>query len=176
MILRRSLKPFLLPCVLLPCLLSSCGGQDDADASTAATPSPAATVTVSAPRAMAPTTTQASTATSSASTNPAFRRSLSPDQPMFVIHADTWNAADPQKIIDLIPADLRPYTVLLISLSISHKGATNNPCNWNQVANGIETARSWIKTAAANTRPSSSGDSTKPARSRQRSAGSTGPT
>lgn len=125
---------------------------------------------------MAPTTTQASTATSSASTDPAFRRSLSPDQPMFVIHADTWNAADPQKIIDLIPADLRPYTVLLISLSISHKGATNNPCNWNQVANGIETARSWIKTAAANTRPSSSADSTKPARSRQRSAGSTGPT
>lgn len=138
---------------------------------------------------------------------------------MFVIHADTWNAADPQKIIDLIPADLRPYTVLLISLSISHKGATNNQCNWNQVANGIETARSWIKTAAANgvwamvqpssggfshfpdypngtdlestvygeffrdyptssasTMPSSSGDSTKPARSRQRSAGNIGPT
>ncbi|WP_372162730.1 hypothetical protein ACCP91_04085 [Xanthomonas axonopodis pv. cyamopsidis] len=52
MILRRSRTPFLLPCVLLPCLLSSCGG-DAADAGTAATPSPAATVTVSAPRAMA---------------------------------------------------------------------------------------------------------------------------
>ncbi|WP_127170608.1 glycoside hydrolase family 98 domain-containing protein [Xanthomonas euvesicatoria] len=149
MILRRSRTPFLLPCVLLPCLLSSCGG-DAADAGTAATPSPAATVTVSAPRAMAPTSTQASTATASASTDPAFRRSLAPDKPMFVIHADTWNAADPQKIIDLIPADLRPYTVLLISLSISHKGATDNQCNWNQVANGIETARLWIKTAAAN--------------------------
>lgn len=65
---------------------------------------------------MAPTATQASTATASTSTDPAFRRSLAPDKPMFVIHADTWNAADPQKIIDLIPADLRPYTVLLISL------------------------------------------------------------
>lgn len=49
MILRRSRTPFLLPCVLLPCLLSSCGGEDAADAGTAATPSPAATVTVSAP-------------------------------------------------------------------------------------------------------------------------------
>ncbi|SON81748.1 hypothetical protein XAP412_370068 [Xanthomonas phaseoli pv. phaseoli] len=51
MILRRSRTPFLLPCVLLPCLLSSCGGEDAADAGTAATPSPAATVTVSAPPA-----------------------------------------------------------------------------------------------------------------------------
>lgn len=78
------------------------------------------------------------------------RRPLSPNQPMFMIHADTWNSADPQKIIDLIPADLRPYTVLIISMSIYHEGANGNQCNWLQVENGIETARSWIKTAAEN--------------------------
>ncbi|UXA70207.1 sugar-binding protein [Xanthomonas prunicola] len=150
MILRRSRKPLLLPCVLLSCLLSSCGGQDAPDTSSAATPSPAATVTVSAPRAMTSTTTPAATTTATTRPDPSLRRTLSPDQPMFVIAADTWNAADPQKIIDLIPADLRPYSVLLISLSINHKGATGNQCNWIQVENGIETARSWIKTAAAN--------------------------
>lgn len=67
-----------------------------------------------------------------------------------MIHADTWNSADPQKIIDLIPADIRPYTVLIISLSINHDGANGNDCKWLQVENGIETARSWIKTAAEN--------------------------
>lgn len=113
-------------------------------------PSPAATVTESAPRAMTSTTTPEATTTASVTSDPSLRRTLSPDQPMFVITADTWNAADPQKIIDLIPADLRPYSVLLISLSINHKGATGNQCNWIQVENGIETARSWIKTAAAN--------------------------
>lgn len=69
---------------------------------------------------------------------------------MFIIHADTWNSADPQKIIDLIPADIRPYTVLLLSLSIYHDGATGNACNWRQVENGIDTARSWMKIAAEN--------------------------
>lgn len=95
----------------------------------------------------------ASSNSSAASSKPmvtGMRRPLSPNQPMFMIHADTWNSADPQKIIDLIPADIRPYTVLIISMSIYHEGANGNQCNWLQVENGIETARSWIKTAAEN--------------------------
>jgi hypothetical protein len=92
-----------------------------------------------------------SSSSSVSSANPSgMRRPLSPSQPMFMIHADTWNSADPQKIIDLIPADIRPYTVLIISMSIFHEGANGNQCNWLQVENGIEVARSWIKTAAEN--------------------------
>lgn len=91
-----------------------------------------------------------SSSSSSTASGTAMRRPLSPSQPMFMIHADTWNSADPQKIIDLIPADVRPYTVLIISMSIYHEGAKGNQCNWLQVENGIETARSWIKTAAEN--------------------------
>lgn len=90
----------------------------------------------------------ASSVSSAVSTG--MRRPLSPNQPMFMIHADTWNSADPQKIIDLIPADIRPYTVLIISMSIYHEGTNGNQCKWLQVENGIETARSWIKTAAEN--------------------------
>ncbi len=71
---------------------------------------------------------------------------------MFLVHVDTWNSADPQKIIDLIPQDVRPYTVLVLSLSILHDDKTSTPaqCRWRQVENGIETARSWIKVAADN--------------------------
>ncbi|QEI13547.1 carbohydrate-binding protein [Cellvibrio japonicus] len=87
---------------------------------------------------------------SSSATGVTMRRPLSPSQPMFMVHIDTWNSADPQKIIDLIPADIRPYVVMVISMSIYHEGANGNQCRWLQVENGIETARSWIKTAAEN--------------------------
>ncbi|WP_309762484.1 glycoside hydrolase family 98 domain-containing protein [Chryseobacterium sp. SORGH_AS_1175] len=66
------------------------------------------------------------------SANPVFsqntvplRRTVSPQQPMYMIHIDTWNYANPQKIIDLIPADIRPYVVMNISLSISHDVPTS---------------------------------------------------
>ncbi|QSQ41524.1 carbohydrate-binding protein [Xanthomonas translucens pv. undulosa] len=153
--MHTGLSKSALPCALLSVLLSSCGG-DDPDGSgaaaavdlTMATPS-AWSVTTRTPAA-APRAAAVTAAAASETPDASLRRPLSPHQPMFLIHADTWNAADPQKIIDLIPADLRPYTVLLISLSINHQGATGNQCNWIQVENGLETARSWIKTAAAN--------------------------
>ena len=77
----------------------------------------------------------------------AMRRPISPNQPMYLIHIDTWNYADPQKVIDLIPADIRPYVVLNISLSISHDATTGA---WTKVEYGYETAKSWLRTCAEN--------------------------
>ncbi|NMB39305.1 MAG: hypothetical protein GX994_07030, partial [Firmicutes bacterium] len=57
------------------------------------------------------------TATATSNTN--LRRPVSPEQPMWLVHIDTWNWADPQKIIDLIPEDILPYVVFNISLSIN---------------------------------------------------------
>jgi Glycosyl hydrolase family 98/Secretion system C-terminal sorting domain/Glycosyl hydrolase family 98 C-terminal domain len=75
------------------------------------------------------------------------RRPISPDQPMWLVHIDTWNYADPQKIIDLIPEDIRPYVVMNISISISHDVATGR----FQVAEyGYEVAKSWVRTCAQN--------------------------
>jgi Glycosyl hydrolase family 98/Secretion system C-terminal sorting domain/Glycosyl hydrolase family 98 C-terminal domain len=75
------------------------------------------------------------------------RRPVSPEQPMWLVHIDTWNYADPQKIIDLIPEDIRPFVVMNISLSISHDQATGR----FQVAEyGYEIAKSWIRTCAQN--------------------------
>lgn len=73
------------------------------------------------------------------------RRPVSPEQPMWIVHIDTWNYADPQKIIDLIPEDILPYVVFNISLSISWDSETHE---WLMVNDGYETAKSWLRTCA----------------------------
>lgn len=75
------------------------------------------------------------------------RRPISPDQPMWLIHIDTWNYADPQKIIDLIPKDIRPFVVMNISLSISHDAETSQ---FHVAEYGYEIAKSWIRICAEN--------------------------
>jgi len=82
-----------------------------------------------------------------ASNRTPIRRPISPQQPMWLIHIDTWNYADPQKIIDLIPADIRPYVVMNISLSINHD---ENTGKWITCEYGYETAKSWLRTCAEN--------------------------
>ena len=42
------------------------------------------------------------------------RRPCDPEHPMLIVHIDTWNVADPAKIIALIPEDIRPYCVFTI--------------------------------------------------------------
>ena len=79
--------------------------------------------------------------------NSSLRRPISPESPMWLIHIDTWNYADPQKIIDLIPVDIRPYVVMNISLSISHDVATSQ---FKVAEYGYEIAKSWIRICAEN--------------------------
>ncbi|MBO4451021.1 MAG: glycosyl hydrolase family 98 [Bacteroidaceae bacterium] len=73
------------------------------------------------------------------------RRPISTHQPMWILHIDTWNHADPQKIIDMVPEDIRPYVVFNLSLSINHRAD-----RWLQVEYGYETAKSWLRTCAEN--------------------------
>jgi hypothetical protein len=75
------------------------------------------------------------------------RRPTSPASPMWQIHIDTWNYPDPQKIIDLIPKDIRPYVVFNLSFSVSHNTTTGK---WLQVDSAYETAKSWLRTCAQN--------------------------
>jgi hypothetical protein len=74
------------------------------------------------------------------------RRPISPSQPMWLVHIDTWNYPDPQKIIDLIPQDIRPYVVMNISLSVSHD--TNSV--FSVAEYGYEIAKSWVRACAEN--------------------------
>src|SRR5574344_152299 len=45
------------------------------------------------------------------------RRPIDSKHPIWMVHVDVWNTADPQKIIDLIPEDIRPYVCMNLSLS-----------------------------------------------------------
>ena len=89
------------------------------------------------------------------------RRPLSAEQPMWIVHIDSWNYADPAKIIDLIPEDILPYVVFNISLSINW---SKEKKEWLMVQYGYETAKSWLRTCAekgvwAMIQPSSGGQS-----------------
>ena len=40
------------------------------------------------------------------------RRPIDSRHPLWLVHVDVWNKADPQKIIDQIPNDIRPYVCM----------------------------------------------------------------
>lgn len=67
------------------------------------------------------------------------RRQISTDAPAWIVHIDCWNYPDPEKIIDLIDEDLRPFAIFSIALS----------SNDNLSPNGPAIIDSWIKTCAA---------------------------
>lgn len=75
------------------------------------------------------------------------RRPINVNQPAWFIHIDNWNDADPQKIIDLIPEDIKPYVVFNISMSASRDETTHE---FNRVPDGYSTARSWLRACAEN--------------------------
>lgn len=67
------------------------------------------------------------------------RRPISNEMPMWLIHLDTWNYPDPERIIELIPKDILPFCVFNISLS-----ASDNVC-----CSGPNVCDSWLKACAA---------------------------
>lgn len=81
--------------------------------------------------------------TASAASN--FRRTLNNESPMWIVHIDSWNYPDPEKIIDLVPEDVLPYVVFNVSLSINWSSTEHR---WLMIQDGIECARSWMKACA----------------------------
>lgn len=75
------------------------------------------------------------------------RRTLDSRHPMWLIHIDVWNAADPQKIIDLIPADIKPYVVMNLSLSCQYDTEKNV---YKMPQNAILTYKSWASICCLN--------------------------
>ena len=68
------------------------------------------------------------------------RRPISNEQPAWLIHIDVWNYADPQKIIDMVPEDVRPYVIFNIATSSSDEKSPNGPNIYD----------SWMKVCAQN--------------------------
>jgi len=75
------------------------------------------------------------------------RRPIDNRHPMWMIHVDVWNEADPQKIIDLIPDDIKPYVCLNLSLSCSYDTDLDI---YRRPQNAILTYRSWASVCCKN--------------------------
>ena len=68
------------------------------------------------------------------------RRPIDNEHPLWMIHIDVWNAADPQKIIDLIPEDIRPFVCFNLSLSCQYD---KDRAVYLMPQNAMRTYRSW---------------------------------
>lgn len=75
------------------------------------------------------------------------RRPIDNEHPLWLIHIDVWNKADPQKIIDLIPEDLRPYVCMNLSLSCGYDTERNVH---KMPQNAIPTYKSWASICQLN--------------------------
>ena len=75
------------------------------------------------------------------------RRPIDSQHPLWLIHIDVWNNADPQKIIDLIPATIKPYVCMNLSLSCQYDTDKNI---YKMPQNAVRTYKSWASVCQAN--------------------------
>ncbi len=68
------------------------------------------------------------------------RRPIDAQHPLWFIHVDVWYKADPQKIIDLIPEDIRPYVCMNLSLSCGYDKARER---YKMPHYAFQTYKSW---------------------------------
>ena len=68
------------------------------------------------------------------------RRPVDSEHPLWFIHVDVWYKADPQKIIDLIPDEVKPYVCLNLSLSCGYDKDKNV---YKMPQNAFQTYKSW---------------------------------
>lgn len=75
------------------------------------------------------------------------RRPIDNKHPLWLIHIDVWNNADPQKIIDLIPADIKPYVCMNLSLSCQY----DNDLKMHKMPqSAVQTYKSWASVCCRN--------------------------
>ena len=75
------------------------------------------------------------------------RRPVDAQHPLWMVHVDVWNQADPQKIINLIPEDIKPYVCMNLSLSCAYDTEQDihmRPQNY------MRTFKSWATVCQAN--------------------------
>ena len=75
------------------------------------------------------------------------RRPIDSQHPLWMIHIDVWNTADPQKIINLVPEDIRPYVCMNLSLSCQYDKETNV---YKMPQNAVRTYKSWATVCQLN--------------------------
>ncbi|MDE5997817.1 MAG: glycosyl hydrolase family 98, partial [Muribaculaceae bacterium] len=75
------------------------------------------------------------------------RRPIDNRNPLWMVHIDVWNSADPQKIIDLIPDEIKPYVCMNLSLSCGYDTQTNM---YRMPRSAVRTYKSWASVCQHN--------------------------
>ncbi|MDE6696530.1 MAG: glycosyl hydrolase family 98 [Muribaculaceae bacterium] len=75
------------------------------------------------------------------------RRPIDNRNPLWMVHIDVWNSADPQKIIDLIPDEIKPYVCMNLSLSC---GYDTNDNMYRMPRSAVRTYKSWASVCQHN--------------------------
>ena len=75
------------------------------------------------------------------------RRPIDNRHPLWMVHIDVWNSADPQKIINLIPTDIRPYVCMNLSLSCQYDKDTDM---YRMPRCAVRTYKSWASVCQQN--------------------------
>ena len=75
------------------------------------------------------------------------RRPIDAQHPLWLVHVDVWNKADPQKIIDLIPDKVKPYVCMNLSLSCQYDKERNV---YKMPQNAVRTYKSWASVCQLN--------------------------
>ncbi len=75
------------------------------------------------------------------------RRPIDSRHPLWLVHVDVWNKANPQAIIDMIPKDIRPFVCMNLSLSCSYDKEKNV---YKMPQNGVATYKSWATVCQQN--------------------------
>lgn len=75
------------------------------------------------------------------------RRPIDQSHPLWLVHIDVWNSADPQKIIDLIPEDIKPYVCMNLSLSCGYDTKDNM---YRMPRSAVRTYKSWASVCQHN--------------------------
>ena len=85
------------------------------------------------------------------------RRPIDSKHPLWLIHIDVWNSADPQKIIDLIPEDIKPYVCMNLSLSCQFDAWEDDKKKdkpgtqmYRMPRNAVKTYKSWATVCQQN--------------------------
>lgn len=75
------------------------------------------------------------------------RRPIDNEHPLWLVHIDVWYNADPQKVIDLIPEDVRPYVCMNLSLSCAYNKDKNI---YTRPRSAVRTYKSWASVCQKN--------------------------
>ncbi len=75
------------------------------------------------------------------------RRPIDSEHPLWLVHIDVWNKADPLKIINLIPDDIKPYVCMNLSMSCSYDTERNV---YTRPQSAIRTYKSWASVCQNN--------------------------